>query len=194
LKRLFFGVSPQAGLRRALAAAANAAQGRWAGGSLRWIPPADYHLTLVFLGAVAQERVGDALAAARAGLQGASPCGAALGSIQWFPDARRPRVLAVMLEGDRELFQLHRQLVEALGAHGFAPGRRPLRPHITLARPVGRGPCPEPAARLAWPGGETHLPIARVRLFASGPGGTVPRYRSIADFELAAPGVPGGWR
>lgn len=107
------------------------------GGELaRWVGAGSVHVTLKFFGEVAAEGVGR--------------LAAALGSITWdpidvrvrgvgvFPNRRTARVLWAGIESPG-LSRL-RELVDesALGA-GFAGDTRAFRPHVTLARAVGKG-------------------------------------------------------
>jgi 2'-5' RNA ligase len=58
----------------------------------------------------------------------------AVGGALWLPP-RRPGVLAAALAAGPALGELHAGLVSALAdAIGFEPERRPLRPHVTVAR------------------------------------------------------------
>lgn len=107
---------------------------REAGGSVRWTPVGQLHITLRFLGnvpiesiGVIDERLGEA--AARC-----VPFTLSLGGVGGFPSLRRPRVLWVRAEGGPELSALHGAVEGALEACGFEPGDRRFKPHVTIGR------------------------------------------------------------
>jgi len=115
---------------------------RLPGRALRWTSVDKLHVTLKFLGEVA-----DPQGVARA-VQVLPPPGALsleLGALGSF-GGRSPRVLWSGLAGpDREaLAGLHADLEAALEPLGFARDGRPYRPHVTLAR-AGRGRGPRAA-------------------------------------------------
>ncbi len=193
--RLFFGVAPAAPLRALLQSGSDELRRLPAGAGLRWLDPASYHMTLAFLGQVADARLEALLAAARGGLREAPASQAALGELVWLPQSSRPRVLAVMVRGDERLLATHAALCQALVRAGFALERRPLLPHITLARcqrrpPVHRPPDLRELAG-AWRSGGAAWPVAAVTLFESRllPGGA--RYRRLATLPLGDAGPAG---
>ena len=106
-------------------------------GGVRWVDPAGVHLTLKFLGDVDAGLVTGLLQAmdesaakfARPDLQ------LQLAKLGTFPNQREPRVLWAGVSGDMEgLEQLQRLVDGAISDLGFAPERRPFRPHLTLGR------------------------------------------------------------
>jgi len=203
--RLFFGVAPAAPLRALLQSGSDELRRLPAGAGLRWLDPASYHMTLAFLGQVADARLEALLAAARGGLREAPASQPALGELVWLPQSSRPRVLAVMVRGDERLLATHAALCQALARAGFALERRPLLPHITLARcqrrpPERRPPVRRPPERRppdlrelagAWRSGGAAWPVAAVTLFESRllPGGA--RYRRLATLPLGDAGPAG---
>lgn len=98
----------------------------------RWVPGEQIHLTLAFLGEVAEERL-EQLTAALARIQ-SSPFRLSFSGTGCFPDHRRPRVLWIGLEPEAHLQQLAAQTHAALLACGIPQEERPFSPHITLAR------------------------------------------------------------
>jgi 2'-5' RNA ligase len=142
-RRLFVALEPPDPVRRRLAALSDElrrAAGR-AADDVRWVAPANVHLTLQFLGAVPEERVAAVQAALRDAAREARPLSLAVRGVGGFPNARRPRVLWAGLEGDLAPLAA---LVGALGARlaklGYPPEDRPFSPHLTLGRArEGRG-------------------------------------------------------
>ena len=101
----------------------------------RWTRPEGRHLTLTFLGEVADERatgVGQALAEAASRHVGFDAAFAELGG---FPNVRRPRVLWLGVDmGAEELSALAADVEDVLRPLGFPGEDRPFRAHVTLAR------------------------------------------------------------
>lgn len=172
--RLFVALELAGDVRVALADWAEAA----APAAMRRMPADNLHVTLAFLGARPES---DAETVARVLGEVARPLGKLIVEEPvWLP-ARRPGVLAVALRAQRPaLAELHADLVAGLTeAIGFAPERRALRPHVTVAR-VRRGQrldasrvSPPPALGFvpealvlyrsdAVPGGVRYEPLARV--------------------------------
>lgn len=102
---------------------------------VRWVDPSGCHVTLKFLGEVAEanvEAVERALACVIAGHPALTLDVERLGG---FPSVRRPRVVWAGLTGNLEqLGRLAGAIETSLAPLGFPPETRPLRGHITLAR------------------------------------------------------------
>ena len=118
-------------------AAVAAAIDRWRplGGAVAWVPAANLHLTLQFLGDQPEERLEDAEGAlARAAAPGA-PFGAALHGVGAFPGLERPRILWVgVAQGALELRSLQAGVADALAREGFPREERAWHPHLTIGR------------------------------------------------------------
>ncbi len=98
----------------------------------RWTRPAQYHLTLRFIGEVDEEQaatIEHALSAIEA--EAFSLQGRGLGV---FPSKRKPRVLFAALDPAPALMSLQAQTEQALRALGLEAEPKPFHPHITLAR------------------------------------------------------------
>jgi len=115
---------------------------------LRWVAPASMHVTLSFIGELADPSpVIQALEACRCGSMELS-----VGGIGVFPNPRRPAVLwtGVSAEGDSmaALLRLQTEVAQALLPF-VAPERRAFSPHLTLARiKAGRDMRPARHAQL----------------------------------------------
>jgi 2'-5' RNA ligase len=110
---------------------------------LAWIDRAKRHLTLKFLGEVADEAVPRLTEAANRAAAEHGPLEMSVREIGAFPNFRRARVVWIGVEQERRLELLHHDLELACESAGFEVEGRPFRPHITLARvrnplPVGR--------------------------------------------------------
>jgi 2'-5' RNA ligase len=100
---------------------------------IRWISPANCHLTLKFLGAIDEgqiEPVGQALERELSPFPRFTINAKGLGV---FPDATRPWVLWVGVEG-KPLAELAERIEKALAQLGFEREHRNFTPHLTIGR------------------------------------------------------------
>lgn len=138
--RLFVAVNLPSEVRAAAWAAT--APLRAAGLPVRWVPEEGLHLTVKFLGEVADARA-EAVGAALAGTVSAvQPFTLGLGGFGAFPSAERPRVLWLGVEHHPALELLADDVERALEPLGFAPEFRPFRPHLTIGRAEKRARRP----------------------------------------------------
>ena len=143
-QRLFFALWPDERLRaqlgRRMPPLAEGVHGRAQS-------PDQWHVTLVFLGAVADERQPAVWQAAERVV--AAPFEVVFDALDHW---RRPQVYCLAAtQTPAPLVQLVAQLRAGLALEGFEPESRDYRPHVTLARNVKTarpGPLPEP---LRWP-------------------------------------------
>jgi 2'-5' RNA ligase len=159
----------------------------------RWVDPDFLHLTLLFLGEVAPERVAEL--AGRLGQAFAAhpalPLRLAGGGT--FPAGRPARVAWIGVTGSPELAPLQaavaRAAREALEPAALREaGERPFQPHVTLAR------CPSPWPRSAAEKFAAAFPaeigppfvVDRGVLVESRLSPRGPRYRHLAELPLAA--------
>jgi RNA 2',3'-cyclic 3'-phosphodiesterase len=100
----------------------------------RWADRDHMHLTVRFIGHVADERVPSILEALRPAVH-LAPFPLALGACGAFPAHGPPRVLWIGLkEGVASMKALHDECNRRLRPLGFTPEDRPYRAHLTLAR------------------------------------------------------------
>jgi 2'-5' RNA ligase len=131
---VFLALWPTPTEREALVAATAA---RVAASVGRTVPAPNLHLTLVFLGAVAEARIAE-LAALAAQLGAASAAPAALRFTR-LEHWRRPRILAALTAAEPPAAALlAANLKRVTAAAGFCPDLKPFRAHVTVARQVLR--------------------------------------------------------
>lgn len=167
---------------------------------LKWSAPDVLHITVKFLGGVAQSRLDGVAESARSAAASVTPFTLSLAGIGAFPAARNPRVIWVGLEEDAgyaTMQRLFRAAEDALVARGFSPESRPFAPHITLARtrddvsPGARRAlgdtlqAVQDAAPIEGTWEVRELVVMRSDLGRSGP-----RYTPIATFPLGAQSTP----
>lgn len=108
---------------------------RQARADVSWTKPENFHLTLKFLGEVAEPQIADITNACGDAAASVSAFSLRLQNTGVFPNLKQPKVLWVGLTGeDNALQQLHRQVEEHLQALGFAKEARAFKPHLTLGR------------------------------------------------------------
>lgn len=154
--------------------------------SLRFVRAEHMHLTLVFMGEIAEARAGRIVEATSDDIAQA-PFQLVFGGVGAFPPEGAPRVLWLgVVMGAQETIELQGLVARRLAAVGVAAEPRPFRPHLTLARWRARGGSDRP--RLV----ESKSPVARVdvsavtlyqsRLSAGGPS-----YTRLAHARLICP-------
>lgn len=103
---------------------------------IRWVKPANLHITLAFLGEVAPQQVAQLQQLIKEPAAVADPFELSLGTrIAVFPGWQRPKVIWLGIEqGHGELHTVQSSLASALRRHGFPTEDKPYKPHITLGR------------------------------------------------------------
>jgi RNA 2',3'-cyclic 3'-phosphodiesterase len=142
--RLFVAVNLPDSVKRAIVDAALPMQR--AAPSVGWVQTDTLHITLKFLGEVAEQHTAAIEAALRSATDGLSSFPIRLGGAGGFPNLRRPRVYWLGAEGSPALLQLQTRVESALEPLGFPREARPFHAHVTLGR-VGRPPGPEQLTR-----------------------------------------------
>jgi len=106
---------------------------------IRWARPANIHLTLKFLGEVADAVIPQVFEVMREAVADVEPFEFSVRGLGFFPQRRRPRVIwAGVDSGEQPLGLIAERLNAGLGDIGVPPERRAFRPHLTLGRVRGR--------------------------------------------------------
>lgn len=186
-KRLFIAIEPSDECRQVAASERARLEQRLEHPPIRWQPLENLHLTLGFLGDVADDAVEDCIHLLDRCTANARRFELATTNLGAFPSASRPSVVWLGVEATpaRALRDLQATIAGAFRRVRADP--KPFRPHITLGRVKGRGPrnrgafvdalSASPAARAAWhpatvvlfqselsPGGAAHRPVHVARL------------------------------
>jgi len=151
----------------------------------RWVRPESIHLTLRFLGEVAEEKDREIRELWQRAAETIGPLSFRLEEVGCFPQGRSPRVLWVGVHetsrGSR-LTALAREMELAAREAGFPAERRPFRPHLTLARAVrGRRPTVPLETGYSDP---TEITVSEVVLFRADLRPTGARYTALTVFPL----------
>ena len=125
-KRLFVAIDPPQEIREHLSTICCGLQ------DARWIPVAQLHLTLCFIGEVS----GSAFLDIREALEDitVAPFFLRLCGVGFFPPRKEPRVVWAGIDTSEPLMVLQRKITTRLFQLGLEPENRKFRPHITLAR------------------------------------------------------------
>jgi 2'-5' RNA ligase len=108
---------------------------RGAGADVGWTAPAGIHVTLRFLGDVAEERISVLAQALEVVAARHAPFAVQLAGVGAFPSARQPRIMWVgITEGAEPLRALAAGVEAAMVAAGFPREERAFRAHLTLGR------------------------------------------------------------
>jgi 2'-5' RNA ligase len=174
-ERLFFALWPDDETRGRLARV----QRKLAPPHGRRVHPADVHLTVVFLGPATpgQRNCAEQVAAEVVAREASVPFELTLDRVGSFPRARVFWCGASVCPAP--LLELVLALSRGLADCGFAPERRPYRPHVTLARKARPVVAQELLQPIRW--------AVDGLVLVTGTGG-VPRYRVLRRWELGGPG------
>jgi 2'-5' RNA ligase len=146
-----------------------------------------FHLTMKFLGDTAPERTDELVEAGRSVVLGDRVPPVVCEGAGVFPPRGRPNVIWTGLTGAEPLVELANRLDNAMCQLGYAPERRPFRPHLTLARIKGHPPRP----LLNWLEQQRtavfgEIPVRELTLFRSELTPTGSIYTPVAQLPLSA--------
>jgi 2'-5' RNA ligase len=160
--------------------------------SVRWVRLDDLHITVRFLGGVAEElalplgRAVDDVAADH------RPFAVTISGAGAFPSPARPRVLWLgLVDGADGLARLATSLEPGLERLGWPPDERPFRAHLTLARSDGVKAGAAVASELAARAAEIRLGFEaeRLVLFESVTGAGRARYLAVHEARFPSLGA-----
>jgi len=102
---------------------------------IKWVNPMQLHITLAFLGEIAEDLLKKVCQATQDIAQKTKPFTITIDATGVFPTSKRPRVLWCGCKGDiRSIEILQKDLQTALETMRFPLEKRPFSPHITLGR------------------------------------------------------------
>lgn len=102
---------------------------------LRLVAPKNLHLTLFFLGDIAESRISEVAEAVRAGARGIKSFYLFLGKPEFFPQKGRVHGLWLKVDGQLEVLnKLYQQIAQELEKRNFEFDKKPFSAHITIGR------------------------------------------------------------
>jgi len=188
--RAFIAIELSAEIQRELDRLSSTLRQRLKNTPVRWVPAANIHLTLKFLGNVSLANLDVLQNVLQIEAAHHAPFELHVAGLGAFPSPRRPRVIWVGVQAPAELSQLQRGLEEGVTRAGYAPEERGFTPHLTLGR-VSRDANPAELQRIGQALTETKvgelgaMQVQTVRLFRSDllPSGAVYTCLSIAELK-----------
>ena len=131
--RSFISLDLPLSLRHELSGHAKLIAGQDKRQKIRWLPPENYHLTLVFLGEIESAILSGLQFALEQKLEAAESVPLTISAITPFPFSR-PRIAAALVEHTTELLRLQSDVANCVRKYGITPERRRFVPHVTLGR------------------------------------------------------------
>jgi 2'-5' RNA ligase len=101
---------------------------------IKWVDPANIHLTLAFLGDTEEERIKVAGIMLKQKCTGFGDFSFRLSGTGVFREYRDPRVIWIGITEAGKLIRLYDDITTGLKDTGFKTGNRPFKPHISLGR------------------------------------------------------------
>ncbi len=153
---------------------------------ITWVKPEVAHLTVQFLGEVADHDVDQVTGALGGHSLADGPFVVSWDALGAFPDTRRPRVLWLGAASGTESMQaLAREVRKRLAAVAIVDEDRPFRAHVTVAR------VRDPGSGVRWSDivssvrpGRTMMHVDHVTLYHSQLSPDGPRYTALATWTL----------
>lgn len=184
-KRLFVAVDPAPEVRDAVKAALDRIKPL--APTARWVDPAAMHVTLAFLGDIAERDIPGLTEAIAGAAARSAPMDVRFTGGGTF-GGKRPRVLWIGVVGDLgALGEAHVNLGAALAPHGYKHDHPELTPHLTLARAGDRAGNPALDACADAIANEDFGPtrIAEVVLYQSDLSSSGARYTPLARLPFS---------
>jgi len=177
--RTFVAIFPPPEVREALF---RAAQNLRAGRDLRLVGQEKIHLTLKFLGDVAEDEIGKVKQALQPIREGHDPFWVYTSNFGAFPSERKARILwAGIEEGSEHLRTVSEDLENLLEPAGFEREHRPYVPHLTLGRARARRTTLD-TSEISTP--TLRFTVSGVHLVRSAPGKNGVTYSILATYPF----------
>ena len=131
--RSFISLDLPLSLRHELSGHANLIAGQDKRQKIRWLPPENYHLTLVFSGDVESVKISALQLAMERKLDSTKAVPLTISAITPFPFSH-PKIAAALVEHTTELLRLQSDVTNCVRKCGIILERRRFVPHVTLGR------------------------------------------------------------
>lgn len=150
----------------------------------KWLHPADYHITMAFLGNAPDTLKEDALGRVGSELANEASFGLELGDIGGFGKSDSPRILWAGVKQQERLFAIQKKVYNSCIEGGFELDKKPFKPHITLARKFeGDNPFSLEGVRQMANVQDKHFEADQVALYQTHLGAS-PSYEKIFTINL----------
>lgn len=132
-KRLFIGV-PVSSLKAIQKVELWKNNSRMRLNKMNWVKPENWHITLSFLGDTPSDKIDQLQNLIDDAFREISAFKANLEGVGVFPNRHDPTVLWLGINSLQTIVPTHQQLGELLQQNGFSFDKKPLKPHLTIAR------------------------------------------------------------
>ncbi len=181
--RAFFAIALINTVRSELNNIINELHLRKGGDRVRWVRAENLHVTLHFLGNIASDIVPDLLNKVALELEDEEIFTCHLTSLDLFPSAKRPRVIALRLGSEKYLIELSDAIKRGVSAFGLPSDPRPFKAHLTLGRLPG---TTYPSTKNVSLDGNTPITVSEVLLYQSELHPDGPLYKERGMIKLGA--------
>ena len=156
---------------------------------IKWVRPENFHLTLFFFGEIPAQQIPVLIELLHTPVKNSSAFPFSLTGPGIFKKGREPRVLWLDIKASDQLFEIKKEIDNAVATLGFIPDDKVFRPHLTLGRFLPRQEVSSvldftlEEAQLAEP---IRYEVSRLILFESKLFPSGPQYYPIEVFPLIA--------
>lgn len=105
---------------------------KWQGLPVKWVKESNLHITLAFLGHVADENMAEICEKVSEAVKNVEMFDLEFETVELGPDTVNPKMIWLSGQADENLRILHEKIEKALGI--FVSSKKSFRPHITLGR------------------------------------------------------------
>ncbi len=134
MPRLFIAIQISSDIIKKITEISNYFQTQVPSDLMKWVDPANLHITIKFLGETPEKKIEQINAILLQSVEGWVPFDLSIEGLGMYPHHRQPRTLWLDVKGNGSLVAYHKNLDELLQKAGFEKDRKPYSPHLTLAR------------------------------------------------------------
>lgn len=154
--------------------------------SVQWAPEDNWHITLVFLGDTAVEKIPQIKELVREVCQNSSSFKLHISDFGGFPDTHAARVVWLGVQRSQALLDLQSQLESRISEVGFQTESRDYWPHLTVGRLRNKKNITDAISPVVRKN-IGNIYIKEVRLYESTLAQPYPRYEILEKFSLSVP-------
>lgn len=146
---------------------------------LRWQKSENWHITLLFLGALDKEKYKKLITEIKPIMRNFNPFLLRFSTLKLFPNTKKPIALVLQPKQDIELKNLAEKLNKAAKKVGFEIEKRSFKPHLTIAK-IDRNVKPKFITPI--PTDDLQFTVDHFHLYKSEPSEAGSKYTIMVDF------------
>lgn len=150
---------------------------------IRWTKPEHLHITLQFLQKLEADHISSLIEGVRNKLKSMEEFQLDLGTLEWFPTPKRPRLISLSVGPQCLLRDLSMAIGQVIGELNYPVESRPFRGHLTVGRVVNYSSKLQQLPQMTLPS-IPPVPIDELYLIESKPDKNGSNYLSLAQFNL----------